>query len=391
MSSPMRIAHVFPGGVDGLGGSESQSMVYFALADPGRVRMHLVLLGDNPTFREVADTIVGLTVHRLGPSGSDTLRPDILGRYRQLLKREEFDLVHLFGLRQELVTRWLSRRAGVPRVVSGIRGMETHRSTLQCKLNHWTARWVDLWISNSEATRRLFIERDGLPADRIEVIPNGVPVPAILPDRRQARTHLGGICPIRNGWPVVGCVANLLPHKRQEDILAAVADLRDGGTNVEVVLAGRLGTHADAVRRASSQLGLDDRVHFVGYRRDVRQFLPAFDVFVLPSEKEGLPAAVLEAMAMGVPVVATAVADTPSVVLDGQTGWVVPVGNPALLADRLRRLLVDEMLARRLGEAGWRRARDHYSDVTMTERLTSLYERLVHEVLEAEVRPHGRD
>lgn len=377
MPSILSIAHVFPGGVDIIGGSESQSMVYFTLADPERIRPHLVLLGDNPSFCEAAINIVGLTVHKLGPPGAHTLRLDTLCRYMSLLRREGFDLVHLFGLRQELATRWLSRRAGVPRIVSGIRGTEAHRSALQCRVNRWTGRWVDLWISNSETTRSLFVQRDGLPADRIAVIPNGVPVPENLPDRRQARSYLCGFCPLRESWPVVGCVANLLSHKRQEDLLVAVASLRDDGRDVEVVLAGRFGAYADAVRRTVERLDLDDRVHLLGYRRDVRAFLPAFDVFVLPSEKEGLPSAVLEAMAMGVPVVATAVADTPRVVLDGQTGWVVPVGDPFLLADRLRRLLDDESAARRLGEAGWRRVRDHYSDTTMTENLTSLYERLI--------------
>ncbi|MEZ4388695.1 MAG: glycosyltransferase [Candidatus Krumholzibacteriia bacterium] len=352
-------------------------MVFFAQADPERVRPQLVLLGDNPTFSTAAEGIGGLPVHRLGPRGVSPLRPDILARYARLVRRERIDLVHLFGLRQELATRWLSRLAGVPLVVSGIRGMETHRSALQCRLNRWTGRWVDLWISNSEATRDLFVRRDGLPRERIVVIPNGVAVPGRLPDRQQARQHLQSLCSLHAGWPVVGCVANLLAHKRQEDLLAAVAALRGADRHVDVILAGRPGGHADAIRRTTDRLGLGDRVHVLGYRSDVREFLPAFDVFVLPSEKEGLPAAVLEAMAMGVPVVATDVADTPRLVADGATGWIVPVGDIDVLVARLRHLLDDPQTARRFGEAGWHRACDHYSDAAMTESLIRVYRTLV--------------
>jgi len=373
MSSALRVAHVFPGGVDIVGGSESQSMVFFGLADRRRVVPDLVVLGDNPAFSESADSLDDLTVHRLGPAGAHTLRPDILVRFVQLLRRERYDLVHLFGLRQELATRLLSRLAGVPTVVSGIRGMETHRSATQCRLNRWTGRWVDRWISNSETTRVLFSRRDGLPLNRIDVVPNGVPVPSHMPDRASAREYLQEICDLREGWPIVGCVANLLAHKRQEHLLAAVANLRRNGCDVQVILAGRFGAHSDIIRDAVRRLELDDRVHLLGYRRDVRRFLPALDVFVLPSEKEGLPAAVLEAMAVAVPVVATDVADTPRVVQDGVTGWVVPVGDVDLMTERLGRLLDNPDLARRFGEAGWRRARDHYSDVAMTEGLTGLY------------------
>ena len=372
----LRIAHVFPGGVDIVGGSESQSMVFFRLVDRTRFEPHLVLMGDNPAFSTPADEIPGLTVHRLGPPGAHTLRADILGRFVRLMHSERFQLVHLFGLRQELATRALSRLAGVPAVVSGIRGMETHRSAVQCRLNRWTGRWVDLWISNSETTRELFARRDGLPLDRITVIPNGVPVPAEPPDRLAARERLAGLCPLVPGRPVVGCVANLLAHKRQQDLIAAVARLREQGHDVDVVLAGRLGAHADAVNQAVTAHGLSERVHILGFRPDVRALLPAFDVFVLPSEKEGLPAAVLEAMAMGVPVVATDVADTPRVVQDGVTGWIVPVGDVPAMAERLGWLLADQPRARRLGVAGWARARDHFSDRAMTASLSDLYDSL---------------
>jgi len=369
----MSVAYVFPGGADGIGGSESQALVFFQTLDEPGVDVSLVILGDNPTFAAAVAERTGIVIERLGPAGADCLRPEILVRYWRLLMRRRHDVVHLFGLRQELATRLLSRLAGVPVVISGIRGLESHRSHWQCRLNRWTGRWVDLWISNSEQVRGVFLARDGLPADRVIVVPNGVPVPDRPPDRQRARRRLAAACSLDPERLLVGCVANLLPHKRQEDLLAAMTLLQGEGVDCDLVLVGRREGHAVFIEREVARLGMAERVHLLGYRSDVRDLLPALDVFALASEKEGLPAAILEAMAAAVPVVTTAVAEAPHVVADGETGYVVPVGDPARIAEAIARLARDRDGRQRMGLAGMERARRLYSDRRLAARLVGIY------------------
>src|SRR5207247_11054153 len=122
------------------------------------------------------------------------------------------------------------------------------------------------------------------------------------------------------------------------------------------------------------RVGLAERVVFAGYRADVPAVLDEVDVVVLPSSVEGMPLVLLEAMAHRRPVVATPVGGTPEVVVDGETGLLVPPRDPRALADAIRRLLDDPDLAKRLGDAGRRRVELHFSLEAMNRRILELYD-----------------
>jgi glycosyltransferase involved in cell wall biosynthesis len=172
--------------------------------------------------------------------------------------------------------------------------------------------------------------------------------------------------------PVVLEVARLAEVKGQRHLIAALARLDASGILVGEDIE-RGGSYEEVLRREAERLDVADRVVFAGYRSDVPAVLAGCDVFCLPSTAEGMPLSVLEAMAQGKPVVATAVGGTPELVVDGVTGLLVPPGDAEALAEALGRVLSDPELAKRMGAAGRQRVeRDFAADVS-TARILALY------------------
>jgi glycosyltransferase involved in cell wall biosynthesis len=175
--------------------------------------------------------------------------------------------------------------------------------------------------------------------------------------------------------PVVGTVANFKPHKAHRYLIEAAARVRRAVPNVRFVLVGH-GPLEEPLRRQATELGLDGAVVFTGYREDAARIAGAFDVFALASVQEGLPIALLEAMAQGRPPVVTTVGGLPEVVEDRKSGLLVPPAQPDAMADAITRLLRDDGLRSRLANAAMDRARrfDIRSAVRRTEQV---YEELL--------------
>jgi glycosyltransferase involved in cell wall biosynthesis len=176
--------------------------------------------------------------------------------------------------------------------------------------------------------------------------------------------------------PCIGSVGRLEPVKGLSFLLEAAAALRGRIPDLRVELAGS-GTCEPRLRSLAAQLGIADSVDFLGWREDIGSLHGRWQVFAQPSIHEGFGLAALEAMAAGRPVVAAAVGGLPELVEDGRTGFLVPVGAVDALADRLGRLLNDEALRTRMGEAGRQRAQDGFSVAEMAAKTTRVYDRLL--------------
>ena len=229
----------------------------------------------------------------------------------------------------------------------------------QVILDNATARLCTAIVAVSEATRESLVLQ-GYPAARVVTVHNGVePGAAAAPVR------------LADG-PVVLEVARLAEVKGQQLLIRALEHLE-----ATAVLVGRDleedGGYEQELRRLADECGVAGRVVFAGYRDDVPALLAGCDVFCLPSELEGLPLVVLEAMAQAKPVVATAVGGTPELVADGETGVLVPQGDVEALAAALDALLRDPERARRMGEAGRARVEREFSLASSTERVLALY------------------
>jgi glycosyltransferase involved in cell wall biosynthesis len=236
----------------------------------------------------------------------------------------------------------------------------------------------------SEGVRRA-LETSGVPGQLIRVIPSGIDLePFEEPfDRAAARASLG----IAPDEVIAIQIAALAPHKSQTTLLQAAAAATGAAPRLRVWIAGE-GALQEALAAEHRSLGLGDRVRFLGFREDVVPLLRAADLFVLSSYLEGLGTSVLDAMAAGLPVVATAVGGVPEIVQADMTGLLVPPKDPGALAAAMGRLTADPALRAAMGAHGRERARAFSADRTAS--LTrALYEELLGRLPGSRVRTTG--
>jgi glycosyltransferase involved in cell wall biosynthesis len=237
-------------------------------------------------------------------------------------------------------------------------------------LDNATARLCARLVAVSNATRLAF-ERQGFPNRMLETVHNGVDAAALTAAPPVAlRAELG----IPSGDLLLAHVGRLAPVKGQRELIGALRIL--GRDDVHAVFFGRDLERGGAFGAELERLAEGLNVRLAGFRADAAAALAEADALVLPSWIEGLPLVVLEAMAQAKPVVATAVGGTPEAVIDGETGLLVSPRDVPALSGALERLLGDEDLRRRLGEAGRRRVDAHFPVSAMTRRILEIYDEL---------------
>jgi glycosyltransferase involved in cell wall biosynthesis len=324
-------------------------------------------------------------VHYLYPASQ---RPSVrlvvgaLWRLRRLVREVRPDLVHTVLFHANLIGRLAvlgshsappgpgrGRPGHRPVVVSAVRVAE-RRYRWHLLGDYLTSHLVDREVCVSKGVRR-FTERCArIPAQKLCVIPNGVDLPAIDAVRPADLTALG----CRPGRPTIAYVGRLDPQKGLSHLLRALAGLSQ--TAWQLVLAGD-GPQRTELETFVASLGLADRVRFLGWRPDALSIVAACDLFVMPSLWEGMPNAVMEAMALGKCVVATAVEGTEDLMEDGVSGLLVPARQSQALAEAIRRALADADLRDRLGAAARERIRAHYSIDRVVAQHDALYQSLL--------------
>ena len=296
--------------------------------------------------------------------------PGFAGAIAGYLERHPVDVfhIHVGTGRENFDGARAARAAGVPAVVQTqhlpwLLGSPKHRVPLFRAIAP-----LDRLIALCHAQRRTY-ERIGVPTTRFSTVPNGIRPRGTGPGRAAARAALG----LEPQQPVVLTVGRLAVQKGHRYLIDAVPELASRFPDVAVVIIGK-GPLDERLRAQAAELGVADRVRLVGFRPDARMLLDAADVFVLPSRQEGMPLAALEAMEAGVPVVATRVIGTAEVVVDGETGILVPREDPPALAAAIGRLLDDPARAARFGEAGRRRYLDGFTSGRMAADTVAVYE-----------------
>jgi glycosyltransferase involved in cell wall biosynthesis len=221
---------------------------------------------------------------------------------------------------------------------------------------------------------RDFLVAAGVPPERVTSVPTGIDLGRWVADPAGStlRTELG----IPAEAPLIGTVAILRRKKGHAELLEALPAVFQRFPDAHAVFAGD-GPQKENLERRIAELGLGDRIHLLGLRRDVANVLQALDVFVLPTHQEALGTAFIEAGTMGLPSVASRVDGVPEVVVDGETGLLVPVGDSAAIAAALIELLADPERRRRLGETARARARERFSREAMVTGMIEVYRRLL--------------
>jgi glycosyltransferase involved in cell wall biosynthesis len=279
--------------------------------------------------------------------------PRLLAAARELaghLRRLGADVVLCHTYKADLVGRPVCRKVGVPAVaVSRAWTGEDFKVRCYDRLDRFLLRRFDRVVAVSEGQARQ-VRAAGVPDDKLRVIRNSARPDAFRDPDPAGRAELERLCPTP-GERIVVSAGRLSPDKGFDVLIRAAADVCAADPGARFVVFGD-GVLRDELPRQARAAGLGDRVAFAGFRTDLDRLMPHADVFVLPSYNEGLPNVVLEASAAGVPVVATAVSGTPEAVLDGETGFLVPAGDAAAIADRLTRLLADPDRRRHMGRTG---------------------------------------
>jgi sugar transferase (PEP-CTERM/EpsH1 system associated) len=351
-----------------VGGLENGVVNLINHSDPDRFRHEICCLTvSGPLADRIRDPAV--TVHELrkGP-GQDW---SVYGRLRAVLRRIRPDIVHTRNwstLDLVAAARW----AGVPAVVHGEHGWNADdvRGTRRkgVLLRRLLAPFTDRWVAVSEDIHRWLVTAIGLPERKIITIRNGVDTKRFRPGSgAPPLAGAGGARPV-----VIGTVGRLDPIKAQRDLMAAASALLRGGRTVRLVIVGD-GPMRAALEADRDRLGLAADLEMEGEIARPEDAYARFDVFALPSLNEGISNTILEAMASGLPVVATGVGGNPELVQHGATGTLVPPSDVDALAAALGRYVDDEGLRRRHGAAARRRAEEEFSIERMTRRYEAMY------------------
>jgi len=292
-------------------------------------------------------------------------------RFLRLLRREGIEVVHTHDVYSNIFAAPWARLAGC-RVIASRRWLDAVPRPGLVALNRWSYRYAHRVVVNSSTVARLMIDTEHVPATRVFELPNFLEERAfhhVAAELRSARRHGWGV---PQGAFVIGTVANLTPVKNHAMVLRALQRLDE---DVHLVLIGA-GPSRRALEDLARELQVDGRVHFAGQLVEAENLHQFFDVSVLCSRSEGFPNAVIEALAAGCPVVATAVGGVPEVITDRQTGLLVPVDQPQALAASVQELRRDAALRKRLSEAGLARTRGRYHQTLVIARLEALYQDL---------------
>lgn len=278
-------------------------------------------------------------------------------------------VVHTFHFKSDWMGPRVARRLGCP-LVSSRRDLGFHRTAVHNFVYRIVKQRVDAFIAPSEAVRQVMIRQDHLDPARVHVIYNGLDRARFeqTQDRAAAREALGLPC----RGPVIGMVSGFRPIKDHPTLLKAMRRIVDDHPEAHLALVGE-GTEEAKLREMTAELGLDGSVTFTGPTKDVPRALAAMDIFVLSTHSEGMSNAIIEAMAAGLPVVASDVGGNAECVADGATGYIVPHEDADALAGRLAELLYDSSKAAAFGAAGRRRVAELFDVEAMVRRTAELY------------------
>jgi glycosyltransferase involved in cell wall biosynthesis len=271
-----------------------------------------------------------------------------------------------------------ARRAGcrgVAMTVANVPQPATFPRVADQVVDRLVRRSVGAVVVATDGLARCLVERRGFQPDQMTVIPHGIREP--YPDPNDEPAGTGPVPLSRSGGGLVGMVARFVPEKGHLQFVDAFARLRARCPDARAVLVGD-GPTRGAIEARLRALGLERQVTLTGHRplTDTLRLMRTFDVVALSSEYDGMPYAILHAMSLRKPVVATTVGAIPDVVVSSETGLLVPPGDPAALADALATLLESPARARALGQAGHARYRQLFRLEPMVEQHTRLYERL---------------
>ncbi len=378
----LRIAHVQL--LPLLTGVQRVTLAELAALDPDRYERTLICQRPGPLTKLAANLGVR---YEFVPQLTRPISPlrDAAALYQlwRLMRARQFDIVHTHSSKTGVLGRVAARMAGIPVITHTVHGFAFPAEPSRWKRRLYAAleavggRCCDAVICLNSSDRQVATEL-GVSEKKLSLVPNGVDLIGYHPispqDRNLVRQRLGLPC----DQPVAVMVGRLWPQKDPATFVkAAIAAIEAGQIGHFAIIGdGRLRSELKALL---SEHHTGERIHLLGWRDDVAQVLPAFDVFVLPSRWEGMPLAILEAMACALPCVVSDIPGNRSLIDDGVDGYVVPIGDVEAFRSKLGILMADSSLRQAFGQAARSKVEQHYSMSRRMDAITALYQRLLDE------------
>jgi glycosyltransferase involved in cell wall biosynthesis len=326
--------------------------------------------GESPFVSAARD--VGMPVHHVRGYNQFDLR--LVSRVVDLVKRERIDIISAHEVKSDVIA-WLASRLHRVPIVTTLHGWigNRPRQRMFIALDKWVARKFDRVIVVSAKIQQELIGR-GVPPGVIRLVHNGIVLERYR--RTGQRGALAGLLGRELPGPVVVTIGRISPEKGHLDFVEALGIVARRGRPLSAVLIGD-GPAREQVAERVRALGLEGSVHMPGYQGQPERFLEDVDLMALPSHTEGLPNVVLEALAMDVPVVATAVGGTPEIITDGETGRLVPPHAPEAMAEALLAFQQDPEPWRAMARRGHQVVKERFSFEQRTRTMEGIYAELL--------------
>lgn len=368
MNRPYRILHI----IDhlGPGGAQEALLNLVKYADREQFQLETAALhGFGAYFDSIRQMQVPL--HSLSPH---KLIPWYIPNLIELLRRGRFDLVHCHLIAANLIAKPLAALCRVPVLFNHDQCNDVFRYQQKWRLwaDRLANRFTDQIIAVSKSTREFLLAKENIPPQKVALIYNAVDLERFSPGSPEERRR----CRQQFGWPehtpIVLGAGRLRPQKNFPGFLEAAALLSRSLPEVRFVIAGDGPDRAD-LENLAQKLGLANRARFMGFVTRMRELYRASDAFFFPSHFEGTPMAVLEAMASGLPIVASQIDGTAEVLSDGVEAFLVPVEQTQVFAQRLATVLQDRSRAQDLAQRALAKVREEFSAPAMVQQVERLY------------------
>ncbi len=297
----------------------------------------------------------------------------------QDMKANKYDIVHTHGFKADLWGAITARLSGVPIVISTVHNQEQYLKNPIIKL---LEKWIissldDIVIAISDGVKRFLINTSGIPEKKIERIYYGINTSDINIDKdKDIRQEFG----IDKETLLVGCIGRLVKQKGHRYLIQAVKKVIEKNPKTKFFIIGR-GKLEKNLKNMVKSSNLDSSVIFTGFREDVYSLIDKLDLIVMPSLWEGLGVALLEALALGKPIVAAAVGGIPEVIRDKETGVLVAAKDAEALAKAIIKLLQEPALAKELGKKGSAMISEQFTINRMVKEVDRIYSRAINRKL----------
>ncbi len=371
----LKVIHIIGGGE--FGGAERHILNLAGAINTRAVELTVCCLFEAP-FAGIA---ANAGINAVAVPMSNKFDFKIIGKLAGTIRSGDFDLVHTHGVRANLMGRLAARRSGKRKVVTTVHSLlEMDYPGLLNRLagtlsERATREGTDHFITVSRGLKDQLV-RGGVTESKISVIYNGIPMDGfgVIQERGSARRKLG----LAPGEPLVGIVARLHPVKGHRFFLAAAREVLAQRPDTRFIIVGD-GPSRHALEALAARMGVTGRVLFTGFVEDVYSLMNDLDLLVISSLWEGFGLTAVEAMALGVPVVATEAGGLPEVVLHGETGLLAPPADSAALAKNILWMLEHPGEAAVMTKKGGENVHERFSAAVMARRTEELYRKVLGE------------